>query len=115
MIKKINVSRIGFLSAGIFLAFIAVVSVNTNKAHAALVLDPTSKSMLVNVISTTGNVMTSVQSGINTGNFNPAESAGLSVTLGGIGNVLAVIRSMLGSSAVLGASFPNTGFPPHVW
>jgi hypothetical protein len=115
MIKKINILRIGLMSAGIFFALVAVVSVNTNKAHAAVVLDPTSTYMLVNVISATGGVMNSVQSGINTGNFNPAESAGLSVTLGGISNVLAVIRSMIGSSAVLGASFPNAGFPPHVW
>lgn len=105
MTKTLHVSRIGFLSVGVFIALLLVSSATPFKAHAALVLDPTTTSMLTTTLSATQNVMNTVQTDINLGMFTPNQSVALSATLGGIGNILANISSMIG-----GIGFPNTGY-----
>ncbi len=107
MTKKISVSGVGLVSIGILLGLIFVVSATPSKAHAQLVLDPSTTSLLTSTISATGNLVSTVQSDINAGAFNQSQSLALSGTLGGIAGVLSNI-----SSIISGVGFPNTGFPP---
>lgn|GEM_PF-5362343 len=107
MTKVIHGSRIGFLSVGISLAVILLVSsVAMPTAHAALVLDSTTTGMLVSTLSATKTLMNTVQTHINAGMFTSSQSVVLSATLGSIGTILGNISSMIG-----GVSFPNTGYP----
>lgn len=107
MTKKMTLSRITFISVGMFLALILIVPATTQKAHAAE-LDATTTSMLVNVISATQNLMNTIQVKINADAFTPAQSVALSATLGAIGNILVNISSMIG-----GIVLPNTGELPE--
>jgi hypothetical protein len=107
MIKTINVWHVGLVSAGALLVLISVLSVTTNTAHAALVLDSTTTSMLANTLSAARNLMNTVQTDINVGAFTPAQSTTISASLGSIGNVLVSIDSIMG-----GIGLPNTGYPP---
>ncbi len=102
-----NISRIGLTSVGILMAVVFVFSATANKAHAAIVLDPTTSSMLSHTLSATGNLTNTVQANINAGAFTPFQSTVISTTLGGIGNILATISSMIG-----GIGLPNTGELP---
>jgi len=107
MTKTIHASRIGFLSVGISLALVLLVtSAAMPTAHAALMLDSTTTGMLTTTLSATQTLMTTVQTHINAGAFTPSQSVVLSSTLGSIGSILANISSMIG-----GVSFPNTGYP----
>ncbi len=107
MTKKSNMFRVGALSAAALFTLVIAVSVTTSKAHAQVVLNPTTTSMLVSTISATGNLMSTVQTDINQGAFTTGQSVALSATLGGIGSVLANI------SSIIGVGFPNTGFAPY--
>ena len=107
MTKIINIQRVGLISVGVLLSLVFVVSATANTAHAALVLDPTTTSMLANTLSATGNLLNTVQADINAGVFTPTQSTAISAVLGGISNTLANISSMIG-----GVGFPNTGYPP---
>ena len=107
MNNTIHASRIGYLSVGVFLAFLLIVSVAPHNAHAAIVLDSTTNTMLSTTLSATQNLMTTVQADINANMFSSGQSVALSATLGGIGNVLANISAMIG-----GIGFPNTGYSP---
>ncbi len=104
---KNNISRIGLTSVGVLMAVVFLFSTTVNKAHAAIVLDPTTSSMLSQTLSATGNLTGTVQADINAGAFTPFQSTIISATLGGIGNVLANISSMIG-----GIGLPNTGELP---
>jgi len=101
-------SRVGVISAIALLTLVVAVSVTTSKAHAQVVLDSTTTTMLVSVISATGNLVTTVQADINANAFTPSQSVALSGTLGGISTVLANISTIIG-----GATFPSTGFAPY--
>ena len=107
MTKKINALRVCLVSAGVLFAFVFALSVNTNTAHAALVLDPTTTSMLTNTLSATRNLMNTVQADINAGAFSPAQSTAISSILGGIGTILGNISSMIS-----GVTLPSAGYPP---
>ncbi len=108
MTKTINASRITFVSVGILLAILFVVLAPMHKAHAALVLDTTTAGMLGNTLSGTRNVMSTVQTDMNVGMFTPVQSTAISEVLGGIGNTLATISSMIGNIGL-----PNTGELPE--
>lgn len=107
MTKKLNVLRIGFISGGVLLALFIVSPVATQKAHAALVLDPVATTMLSDTLSVTRNLMGTVQFDINTGAFTPYQSTVISATIGGIGSILANISNMIG-----GIGFPDAGYSP---
>lgn len=108
MTKSTNVLRFGLASAGVVLALLFVVSATTHEAHAALVLDATSVSLLSQTLSATNNLVGTVQAKINAGAFTPTQSVAISATLGGIGQILANISAMIGSIGL-----PNTGEPPQ--
>lgn len=103
-----NISRASAIVAATLFALIVVVSATTSQAHAQVVLNPTTTSMLVTTISATGNLIGTIQNDINAGDFSTAQSTALSGTLGGISSVLASINSIIG-----GVAFPNTGFAPY--
>jgi hypothetical protein len=108
MTKSTNILRFGVILAGVFFALLFVVSATAPEAHAAIVLDATSISLLTQTFSATNNLVGTVQARINAGGFTPTQSAAISATLGGIGQILASISNMLGS-----ISLPNTGEPPQ--
>jgi len=62
-------SRVGMISAIALLTLVVAVSVTTSKAHAQVVLDSTTTTLLVSVISATGNLVTTVQTDINANAF----------------------------------------------
>ena len=100
--------RVGVISATALFTLVVAVSVTTNKAHAQVVLDPTTTSMLASTLSATGNLMSAIQTDINQGAFTTNQSVALSATLGGISNTLGYINSIVGVTV-----FPNTGFAPY--
>ena len=109
MIKKINVSRIGLVSIGVFLILFFAVPVATQKAHASIVLDAPTTILLSDTLVATRSLMNTVQAGINANLYPPAKAAALSSILGGIGQTLANISAMIGGSVGL----PNTGELPN--
>lgn len=107
MKKIFGISRNNLMFAGVFLALMLVTSATAPKAHAALVLDPPTASLLSSTLSATGNLMSAVQNKINAGDFSASQSIIMSEILGGIGNTMANISAMIG-----GIGLPNTGEAP---